>query len=86
MTEYYEETVLRYRVVRRAVITDPAIRAEYAINDIDPDDTWSLIWSFNNEVDAIAQAEEEREIFKEPRWIVKVVDGGSATVIKRPIW
>jgi hypothetical protein len=86
MSETYKEKVLRYRVLRRPVITDPSIRAEYRLNDLDPDDCWSLIWSFNNEVDAIAQAEEEREIFKEERWIIKVVDAGSETIIERPIW
>jgi hypothetical protein len=85
-TETYTETVLRYRVVRRQIITDEAIRAEYRINGRDPDDTWSLIWSFNDQVSADDQAEDEREIFKFPRWEVKVIDAGETTYIKRSIW
>lgn len=85
-TETYIETVLRYRVVRRQVITDPAIRAEYRINGRDPDDTWSLIWSFNDQASADDQAEDERKYYKEPSWIVKVVDAGQTEYIKRSIW
>ena len=85
-TETYTETVLRYRVVRRQVITDPAIRAEYRINGRDPDDTWSLIWSFNDQVRADLQAEDDRKYYKEPNWITKVVDAGQTEYIKRSIW
>lgn len=84
--EYYTETVLRYRVLRREIITDARRRAEYAINGMDPDDTWSLIWSFNNLADAEAQAAEEREIFGEDRWVVAVKDAGQTEHIKRMVW
>lgn len=84
--QYYEERINRFRVMRREVITDPRRRAEYKINGYDPDDTWSLIWSFENEADALDQAEEERKYYKEPAYIIAVKDAGEATVIKRRIW
>lgn len=86
MTEYYEERVLRFRVMRREVITDARRRAEYKINGYDPDDTWSLVWSFNNPYDAETQAAEERTYYKEPNWIVAVKDAGEETIIRRRIW
>jgi hypothetical protein len=84
--ETYTETVLRYRVVRRRIITDESIRAEYRINGRDPDDTWSLIWSFNDLESAEDQAEDERKYYKEPNWIVKVLDHGKTEFIERSIW
>lgn len=86
MSDTYTETVLRYRVARREVITDPRRRAEYAINGMDPDNTWSLIWSFNDLKSAEDQAEDEREIFKAPAWEVKVIDAGKTEYIQRSIW
>ena len=86
MTEYYEERILRFRVMRREVITDDRRRAEYVINGYDPDDTWSLIWSFNTLEDAEATAEDDRKIWKEPAYIVAVKDAGEETVIRRQIW
>lgn len=86
MTETYNERVLRYRVLRHEVITDESRRAYYRLNDVDPDNIWNLIWSFNNLADAEDQAEDERKYWKEPNWIIKVVDAGSETVIERSIW
>jgi hypothetical protein len=86
MTNTYTEKVLRYRVARREVITDPRRRAELQINGLDPDNIWSLIWSFDNLKDAEDQAEDERNIFKAPNWEVKVVDAGKTEYIERSIW
>lgn len=81
----YKETVLRYRVVRHTEYPDD-IKASMRINGIDPDDCWSLIWSFDNLEDAEQQATEDREIYKEPTYTIKVIDNGEATVIERPIY
>lgn len=86
MTDTYIEKVLRYRVVRRPIITDESIRAEYRINDRDPDEMWSLIWSFNDLESAEDQAADDREIFNAARWEVKVIDGGKTDYIERKVW
>lgn len=84
--EFYEERVLRFRVMRREVITDARRRAEYKINGYDPDDTWSLIASFKTLEAAEDWAEEDRVIWKEPAYVVAVKDAGEETVIRRSIW
>lgn len=87
----YEERVGRYRIVRRTNY-DPSTefgaqaRAEMSINGIDPDDCWSLIWSFDDEDAANEQLAEEQQFWKEPRYTTKLVDNGEATVITRPIY
>ena len=45
-TQTYQERVGRYRIIRHEVL--PAEhQASYRLRGIDPDDLWSLIWSFD---------------------------------------
>lgn len=81
----YKETVLRYRVVRHTEY-DAATKASFRLNGIDPDDNWSLVWSFEDLESAERQAERDRKIFKAPTYTIKVVDNGEASVIERPIY
>lgn len=89
--EYYEERVNRYRVLRRTNYDAETAEgrqaiAELKLHGIDPEDSWSLVWSFENLESAENQAAEERKFWKEPRYTVAVKDAGEATVIKRPIY
>lgn len=96
-TDFYVERVARFRIVRRdrnLAVPGSRIRAEYIINGLDPDDSWSLIWSFDDE-DAAQEClqkeiDQEVEICKkfnmDSMYEYRLVDAGQATEIKRPIW
>jgi hypothetical protein len=49
-------------------------RAEMRLNGIDPDDNYSLIWSFRDRVNAERQMASDQEVFKEPIWTFHIVD------------
>ena len=87
----YEERVNRFRVLRRtnwdeATPDGREARASMRLHGIDPDDCWSLIWSFKALEDAEEQAAEERELWPEPRYTIRVKDAGEATTITRQMW
>ena len=80
----YTETVNRYRIVRHEELPEENKQC-YRDAGIDPDDNWSLIWSFTDEASALEQLEALRAdapVF----WTYKLVDGGEATTIERPAW
>ena len=84
MNETYKERVNRWRILRHDELPE-AHKAEYRLSGIDPDDLWSLIWSFETEAGALsmlARLNEEKSKF----WTYKLVDGGAATEIERSIW
>jgi hypothetical protein len=74
-TEYYEETINRYRVYKKCV-------ADYARDD----EQWTLEWSFNRLEDAEDQASKQPSYEREGAYIRKVVDAGERTSIRRQIW
>lgn len=82
--ETYKERVMRYRILRHDELPE-AHKAEMRINGIDPDDSWNLIWSFNDKEAAatcLAECIEDAA-----SWMTyKMVDAGQETVIERPIW
>lgn len=82
--ETYQERVGRYRIMRHEELPDRH-KAEYRIRGIDPDDLWSLIWSF----DDLKSAEEELEranAHKPDFYTYKLVDGGQTEYIERSTW
>lgn len=80
----YTETVNRYRIVRHEELPEEH-KQFYRDAGIDPDDNWSLIWSFKDEAAATKQLEECRA--DAPAfWTYKLVDGGEATTIERTAW
>lgn len=60
MMETYKETVYRYIIERHDELPE-SHKAEYRIRGINPDDLWSLVWSFQTEEDALKCLEEEQE-------------------------
>lgn len=80
----YQETIYRYRVVRHEELPE-SHKAEMRINGIDPDDNWSLIWSFQTLEAAEKQLAEEQE--HAASWqTYKIVDAGQTEVIERQAW
>ena len=83
-TQTYTETVNRYRILRHDDLP-AAHKAAYRAEGIDPDDLWSLVWSFTD-LDAaqacLAQSQADAASFQ----TFKLVDAGAATTIERPIW
>ena len=75
MDEYYEETILQYRVYKKCV-------ADYARED----EQWWLEWSFNDLESAEDKASKQPRYEKEGTYIRKVVDNGKESTMKRSIW
>ncbi|MGW8177537.1 MAG: hypothetical protein ACWGQW_01910 [bacterium] len=84
MKTTYTETVLRYRVMRHDDLPE-AHKEAYRAEGINPDEIWSLIFS----CPTLQGAEEMKGLLEQDAasWqTFKVVDGGEATTIERPIW
>lgn len=84
MNQTYKERVNRWRIMRHDELPE-AHKAEYRLSGINPDDLWSLIWSFETEA-AARQCLAECEIRKTSWQTYKLVDGGEAMEIERSIW
>jgi len=84
MTETYQERVGRYRIVRHEELP-PEHKAAYRINGIDPDNNWSLIWSFND-LEAASKCLTDCNATKASFQTYRLVDGGEETVITRQAW
>ena len=83
--ETYKEKVLRWRIMYHEELPE-AHKASYRLSGIDPDNLWSLSWSFEDEADAVEMLDkiERRKAFK---WrTYKIVDGGEAVEIERSAW
>jgi len=61
--ETYVEKINRY-VVEYHEELPAEHKAEMRLNGIDPDEYWSLKWSFENEEDAIEQKETDEQWYK----------------------
>ena len=84
MSMTYKERVGRYRIMRHDELPE-AHKAEYRLSGINPDDLWSLVWSFDDEAAALeCLAEERASARKWASW--KLVDGGEAVEIERSAW
>ena len=84
MFDTYEERVGRYRILRHDELPDRH-KAEMRLNGIDPDDCWSLIWSFDTEQaanDQLADCIEHAASWQ----TYKLVDNGEPSVITRQAW
>lgn len=76
-----KETIYRYRIIRHDELPE---ERKQALRDrgIDPDDRWSLIYSFKHEADA--NEELERCIAEASPWeTYKLKDAGETTQIER---
>ena len=83
-TKTYKEDVGRFRILRH---TDQPEEHKAALRagGMDPDDVWSLIWSFNDEAAARCQLLIcQDDAHKSETY--KLVDNGEASVIERPIY
>jgi hypothetical protein len=80
----YKETILRYRIVRHEELPE-AHKAEYRLMGINPDDNWSLIWSFSTEESALKCLEECREDAASFQ-TYKMIDAGAPEIVERQIW
>ena len=80
----YSETVLRYRVMRHEGLPE-AHKEAYRAEGIDPDDLWSLIWSFSD-LHAAETCLAQEKADAPSIWTYKLVDAGGPTVIERSIW
>ena len=80
----YTEKVNRYRIIRHDELPEEH-KAAYRLNGIDPDDNWSLIWSFETEEAAIkclADCNADKA-----KWqTYKMVDAGKAEFFERSMW
>lgn len=80
----YKERVNRWRIIRHDELPE-SHKAEYRLAGIDPDDNWSLIWSFETEEDARRKLADCIE--HAAKWqTYKLADGGEATEIERSSW
>ena len=80
----YQERILRYRIVRHEDLPDEH-KAQYRLRGIDPDDLWSLIWSFETLEAAQEQLAEENS--RKSRFqTYKIVDAGKEEVVEREEW
>jgi hypothetical protein len=84
VSETYKERVNRWRILRHEELPE-AHKAEYRLSGINPDDLWSLIWSFETEQAAKAQLADCIASARSYQ-TYKLVDGGSATEIERSVW
>lgn len=83
----YQETVNRYRILRHDDLPE-TLKAKLRLHDIDPDDLWSLAWSFETLEDAEEKLSEEINRAAEFGFkrTYKIVDNGEASTIERPVW
>lgn len=80
----YKETIGRYRIVRHDELPEGHKQA-YRDRGINPDDNWSLVWSFHDEAAAektLANCQEDAA----PWETFKLIDHGETTIIERPVW
>ena len=80
----YKERINRFRIVRHDELP-AAHKAEYRLNGIDPDTLWTLVWSFNEEADALDQLM-ECNATKASWQTFKMVDAGQAVEVERIAW
>jgi hypothetical protein len=91
--ETYVEKINRYVVEYQEDFSDQH-KAEMRINGIDPDEHWTLKWSFEKEENAIEQMQEEKEWYANfcekhgysIRKQFRVRDLGETKYIKRSAW
>ena len=82
--ETYQEYVGRYRILRHEELP-PEHKAGYRLRGIDPDDLWSLIWSFDDLESA--EREFERSNARKPDFYTyRLVDAGAPEYIERSTW
>ena len=84
MTDYYMEKINRWVVEKMAIKLDDQYRAEMRINGLDPDDHWTLVWSFETKYPAYRQmwADQKRSTL----YRYRVRDLGEAQEVRRAIW
>jgi len=83
-TSTYKELVHRYRIMCHEDLPERH-KEEYRNGGINPDELWSLIWSFKNKEDAekcLADCIDDAPTF----WTYKLVDAGQEEIIERSIW
>lgn len=80
----YQETVLRFRVLKNEELP-AAHQAAYRADGIDPDNIWSLVWSFETREAAEAQVQLEQAKVRPWRVTWKIEDAGEATTITRSV-
>jgi hypothetical protein len=82
----YIEHINRYRILRHEELPE-AHKAEYRLSGIEPDDLWSLIWSFNDEAEAIKCLAEYNDRPDKPSFYTyKMVDAGKEEDVERVAW
>ncbi len=84
MNNTYQETVLRFRVMCHEELPE-AHKEAYRARGIDPDDLWKLVYSFNEEADALDTLKMEQENAA-PWETYKMVDAGEATTVTRSVF
>lgn len=84
MPETYQERINRFRIIRHEELP-PEHKAQMRLNGMDPDEHWSLIWSFETKEAAdeqLAQCIADAASFQTYR----LVDAGKAETITRQTW
>lgn len=80
----YQEMVARYQILKHTELPEEYKEA-YRKDGINPDEVWSLVWSFFDKEAAEATLEEEcKRAF--PNETFKLVDAGQTTYIERHVW
>jgi len=81
----HQEKILRYRILRHEELPERHKEA-YRAEGIDPDDMWSLIWSFGTK-EAAEQCLADEQFDAPAHWKFKLVDAGvEVEYIERQIW
>lgn len=80
----YQERILRYRIIRHDELPE-SHKAEYRLHGINPDDNWTLVWSFETLEAAEKQLANENS---KKAWFqtFKIVDAGQEEVVEREMW
>ena len=84
MSDTYKERVLRYRVLRHEELPE-SHKEIYRERGIDPDNNWSLIWSFYT-LEAAEKCLSESIEYAASYETYKLVDAGQETLIERVVW
>lgn len=84
MVGTYKERVNRWRIIRHEDLPERH-KAAYRAEEINPDDRWSLVWSFETEADAIEMLA-TLNAEKPEYYTYRLVDGGKAEEIERSNW
>ena len=83
-TNTHQERIGRYRIIRHEVLPIEH-QAAYRLRGIDPDDLWSLIWSFDD-LDSAEKCLDDCNLYKTSYQTYVLKDASKEEYVERNIW